>query len=327
MALITCPDCGSQISDKADRCIHCGCPLNIPQKDNTRYLLEEKTEILPVVKKPKGNNNNRLLVAFVVVLLVLIGVATFFVIKKLSDKNDIVPTQVSFVNYQVSELENDLKQDASRAKEKYNEQFVAVTGILRGLDARGEYMKVSSDETVLETVLCKITSESVRQNINSYHTGDTIIVKGQILEVDAVHGYTMDVYGSSLKATKTEVAPEEPKKEKKEKKHSHETKVVQVPVDNGTPYQKSYSNDDYFIHNGSYRTLDEARAHMRHSDEEICRVYIPSGKRKGTHYRIVIGPYSYHEEADADGWNYYDGEYFEVLSGKQMRKYGPVFLY
>lgn len=28
MALITCPECGKEISDKSDKCIHCGYPLN-----------------------------------------------------------------------------------------------------------------------------------------------------------------------------------------------------------------------------------------------------------------------------------------------------------
>lgn len=28
MALIKCPDCGKEISDKSEVCIHCGCPLN-----------------------------------------------------------------------------------------------------------------------------------------------------------------------------------------------------------------------------------------------------------------------------------------------------------
>ena len=28
MALIKCPDCGKEVSDKAKNCIHCGCPLN-----------------------------------------------------------------------------------------------------------------------------------------------------------------------------------------------------------------------------------------------------------------------------------------------------------
>lgn len=27
MALIKCPECGKEISDKAEKCIHCGCPI------------------------------------------------------------------------------------------------------------------------------------------------------------------------------------------------------------------------------------------------------------------------------------------------------------
>ncbi len=30
MGLITCPDCGQQVSDRAKTCIHCGCPLEAP---------------------------------------------------------------------------------------------------------------------------------------------------------------------------------------------------------------------------------------------------------------------------------------------------------
>lgn len=28
MAMITCPECGNSVSDKAKTCIHCGCPLS-----------------------------------------------------------------------------------------------------------------------------------------------------------------------------------------------------------------------------------------------------------------------------------------------------------
>lgn len=34
MALITCPECGGKISDKAETCIHCGYPL----KKYTEYI-------------------------------------------------------------------------------------------------------------------------------------------------------------------------------------------------------------------------------------------------------------------------------------------------
>ena len=30
MALISCPDCGKEVSDRATACIHCGCPLDEP---------------------------------------------------------------------------------------------------------------------------------------------------------------------------------------------------------------------------------------------------------------------------------------------------------
>ncbi len=34
MALIKCPECGKEVSDQAQQCIHCGYPLNPPTPDN-----------------------------------------------------------------------------------------------------------------------------------------------------------------------------------------------------------------------------------------------------------------------------------------------------
>ena len=33
MALIKCPECGKEISDKASACIHCGCPIHASVAD------------------------------------------------------------------------------------------------------------------------------------------------------------------------------------------------------------------------------------------------------------------------------------------------------
>ena len=60
MALHTCPDCGREISDRADRCIHCGCPVASRMADQNRTKL------------------------FIVVLLALIGFAIGIVVGSLS---------------------------------------------------------------------------------------------------------------------------------------------------------------------------------------------------------------------------------------------------
>lgn len=49
MALIKCPECGKEISDKAEICIYCGYPLNtIKEIDEFKF---DKTKICPVCGK------------------------------------------------------------------------------------------------------------------------------------------------------------------------------------------------------------------------------------------------------------------------------------
>ena len=43
MALIVCPECGREVSDKAKACPHCGCPV----KTQDTYLNEDKPKICP----------------------------------------------------------------------------------------------------------------------------------------------------------------------------------------------------------------------------------------------------------------------------------------
>ena len=38
MALIKCPECGKEISDKSKQCIHCGYPLDELKMNNTNRL-------------------------------------------------------------------------------------------------------------------------------------------------------------------------------------------------------------------------------------------------------------------------------------------------
>jgi DNA-directed RNA polymerase subunit RPC12/RpoP len=45
MALINCPDCGTQISDAAEACIRCGRPVRLSREAILAEIAEEKREI------------------------------------------------------------------------------------------------------------------------------------------------------------------------------------------------------------------------------------------------------------------------------------------
>lgn len=39
MALIPCPECGREVSEKSEKCIHCGCPLDGSDKASNGTLI------------------------------------------------------------------------------------------------------------------------------------------------------------------------------------------------------------------------------------------------------------------------------------------------
>lgn len=45
MAIIKCPECGCDISTKADQCIHCGCPIDHTKKENVCIINKKEYDL------------------------------------------------------------------------------------------------------------------------------------------------------------------------------------------------------------------------------------------------------------------------------------------
>lgn len=59
MALITCPECGKQISDKAECCIGCGYPLKyLKVQENSEVQTDTRTELEKLVDEIYARNDN-----------------------------------------------------------------------------------------------------------------------------------------------------------------------------------------------------------------------------------------------------------------------------
>ena len=58
MALIKCIECGKEVSDKAEVCVHCGYPL---KKEKTKDSLKEMKEYLESISKDVSEIRNKII--------------------------------------------------------------------------------------------------------------------------------------------------------------------------------------------------------------------------------------------------------------------------
>lgn len=57
MALMKCPECGQEVSDKATTCIHCGCPINVENVVTVR-LPADKNIVVTLSYQVTDSNGN-----------------------------------------------------------------------------------------------------------------------------------------------------------------------------------------------------------------------------------------------------------------------------
>ena len=109
MALIKCRECGKEVSDKAKKCVHCGCPIekeNIDSKvcNNCGYVLNKNDKFCPecgesisntISKndvsfdketaiyqvKSTGSKYNAIVVIIAGILLIISTIVTYLILK------------------------------------------------------------------------------------------------------------------------------------------------------------------------------------------------------------------------------------------------------
>lgn len=89
MALINCPECGKEISDKAPACPHCGCPVVIappePTEDDIRKQTIERLNAQEQTSKAKRKRTTLLIIGIVIAVC---AIAVLIVLRNSSPKHD-----------------------------------------------------------------------------------------------------------------------------------------------------------------------------------------------------------------------------------------------
>lgn len=85
MALIKCPDCGKEVSNRAANCIHCGYPLAVKEPNvsfnENNGIHNENHKTAPLIvnksKQRKLSKSVKVIMAILAVIVLMVGIVTF----------------------------------------------------------------------------------------------------------------------------------------------------------------------------------------------------------------------------------------------------------
>lgn len=223
MALINCPECGKEISEKAGSCPNCGCPLNTIEKvveeskktDGVHYA--RPTGSLPKREEKKQKKKTWVwIVVGVIVLFVLVGssgensedVKEVAVEEKTNEEavaeeksieevtvEEATEEAIEYNMYTVDEMVSVLNENALKAEKTFQDQYVEITGRLNVIDSDGNYISLTpvNDEWAIIGVQCYIQNEEQLNQVLEMKMDDTIVLRGKIKSVGEIMGYSLDI--------------------------------------------------------------------------------------------------------------------------------------
>jgi uncharacterized membrane protein YvbJ len=80
MAIISCPECGKQISDRAAECPQCGCPINVSvvEKKDTNVNSQTKVVVEPkegcFLQTLNAGCAGCMIIIIIVIILCVVGI-------------------------------------------------------------------------------------------------------------------------------------------------------------------------------------------------------------------------------------------------------------
>lgn len=104
-------------------------------------------------------------------------------------------TEIEYTSVDVSTMMDDLKNNAMKAEDTYNDKYLEITGRLNVIDSNGKYIGVFSqtDNFAIIGVQCYIKDDDAKAKVMEMSIDDTITLKVHIKSVGEVIGYSADI--------------------------------------------------------------------------------------------------------------------------------------
>ena len=164
-----CKVCGKDIATSAKVCPYCGAKNKKPIYKRWWFILLAVLIVLSIIGGLGGTDTDAP--------------------AKVEEKEP----EIEYTEYTVDELVKDLNKNAASAKDKYDGQYVELTGKLSYVDSDGRYFGIKPLESGLwlESVTCYIKDKEQKENIKEHEVEEKITVKGKITDVGEILGYDL----------------------------------------------------------------------------------------------------------------------------------------
>ena len=151
MALIQCPECGQTVSDKAEKCPNCGCPILQAEKAPVVEAEVHESEQSIVTKQ----RTKKPIILIVVILALAVGLAALFVIGELipTDVSDIkiarwkVIDTTSYGNYYEAVVNSDQKKPFAAVIGSYKDGKAEPQSIVFVNNGEGKFEVYASEDS------------------------------------------------------------------------------------------------------------------------------------------------------------------------------------
>ncbi len=174
--LTTCDSCGAEIATSAKTCPQCGAKVKRPITKKWWFWVVVVVIIAAIVGGTSGSKSG----------------------DKPAPDEPMTPQQpISYTHYNVTELFDALKNNAMKAQSDFKDQYVEIEGYLDVVDSDGKYIGVGAAPNdynyILQNVQCYIKDDTQKQQIMEIGTESPITVRGKIISVGEVLGFSMNI--------------------------------------------------------------------------------------------------------------------------------------
>lgn len=172
--IMQCKICGKDVANSAKVCPNCGAKIKKPIYKRWWFIVLIILVVLGAVFGSSGSDE-----------------------PTASNSTATVTEQpkIEYTKHTIAEMFDELDANALSAEDKYDGQYVEITGKLDVIDSDGKYIGLYPGRSDFELtgVKCYIMTDKQKEKVKTLSIGDRVTVKGKITAVGEIMGYCLDI--------------------------------------------------------------------------------------------------------------------------------------